>query len=63
MASHVGKFIQDMDYIINSFYILYKRWIPAGDPKDEAVLVTSGVIFKLRISFISLREKLNHAYA
>jgi hypothetical protein len=34
-----------MDYIINSFYILYKRWIPAGDPKDEAVVVTSILIW------------------
>jgi hypothetical protein len=34
-----------MDYFVNSFYILYKRWIPAGDPKDEAVLVTSVLIW------------------
>jgi hypothetical protein len=34
-----------MDYLINSFYILYKRWIPAGDPKDEAVIVTSILVW------------------
>jgi hypothetical protein len=34
-----------MDYFINSFYILYKKWIPTDDPKDEAVLVTSILIW------------------